>query len=186
MYLYNSLSVFGFGKHKGIPVWAVAVSYPSYIDWCLKTIEDFAITDLERLENLPLIRVDQNSEESKALAAQLKVEMDKRPELYKSIIPEPYDITEYLKEKGYRFYLRYFKPFLTIYHTYSIDTKEENAKCAKELKSELDRLESDSYHEEKNYDQERKFEKYNGAYGFDDETIDNAFEGDPENYWNID
>jgi hypothetical protein len=29
-------------------------------------------------------------------------------------------------------------------------------------------------------------EKYNGAYGFDDDTIDNAFEGDPENYWNID
>ena len=28
--------------------------------------------------------------------------------------------------------------------------------------------------------------KYNGAYGYDDNTIDNAFEGDPENYWNID
>jgi hypothetical protein len=31
-----------------------------------------------------------------------------------------------------------------------------------------------------------KYEKYKGAYGFDDDTIDNAFEGDPENYWNID
>jgi hypothetical protein len=30
------------------------------------------------------------------------------------------------------------------------------------------------------------YEKYNGAYGFDDNAIDNAFEGDPENYWNID
>jgi hypothetical protein len=30
------------------------------------------------------------------------------------------------------------------------------------------------------------FDKYNGAYGYDDNTIDNAFEGDPENYWNID
>lgn len=30
------------------------------------------------------------------------------------------------------------------------------------------------------------YEKYGGAYGYDDDTIDNAFEGDPENYWNID
>lgn len=32
----------------------------------------------------------------------------------------------------------------------------------------------------------RKFEKYNGKYGFNDDTIDGAFDGDPENYWNID
>jgi len=30
------------------------------------------------------------------------------------------------------------------------------------------------------------YEKYGGAYGYDDDTIDTAFEGDPENYWNID
>jgi hypothetical protein len=30
------------------------------------------------------------------------------------------------------------------------------------------------------------YDKYGGAYGFDDDTIDSAFEGDPENYWNID
>ena len=29
------------------------------------------------------------------------------------------------------------------------------------------------------------YEKYNGAYGLDDQTIDSAFEGDPSNYWNI-
>jgi len=27
--------------------------------------------------------------------------------------------------------------------------------------------------------------EYGGAYGFDDDTINSAFEGDPENYWNI-
>ena len=32
----------------------------------------------------------------------------------------------------------------------------------------------------------RSYKKYNGVYGLDDNTIDNAFEGDPENYWNID
>jgi hypothetical protein len=29
-------------------------------------------------------------------------------------------------------------------------------------------------------------DKYQGKYGYDDNTIDSAFEGDPENYWNID
>lgn len=32
----------------------------------------------------------------------------------------------------------------------------------------------------------QSYEKYGGAYGYDDDTIDSAFEGDPENYWNID
>jgi hypothetical protein len=37
------------------------------------------------------------------------------------------------------------------------------------------------------YDYNRhSYEKYGGAYGYDDDTIDSAFEGDPENYWNID
>lgn len=29
-------------------------------------------------------------------------------------------------------------------------------------------------------------EKYNGAHGFDDDTIDSVFDGNPDNYWNID
>lgn len=31
-----------------------------------------------------------------------------------------------------------------------------------------------------------EFEKYGGYNGFDDDTIDNAFEGDPSNTWNVD
>lgn len=30
------------------------------------------------------------------------------------------------------------------------------------------------------------YEKYGGYNGYDDDTIDNAFEGDPENTWNVD
>lgn len=36
------------------------------------------------------------------------------------------------------------------------------------------------------YDDGLSYSKYGGAYGYDDDTIDSAFEGDPENYWNID
>ncbi|NJK84515.1 MAG: hypothetical protein HC912_12710 [Saprospiraceae bacterium] len=42
-------------------------------------------------------------------------------------------------------------------------------------------------HSRDDYDDYRpSYEKYGGAYGYDDDTIDSAFEGDPENYWNID
>ncbi len=30
------------------------------------------------------------------------------------------------------------------------------------------------------------YDEFNGAYGYDYDTINSAFEGDPENYWNID
>ena len=37
----------------------------------------------------------------------------------------------------------------------------------------------------------RTYDQFNGSYaqdveGYDDETINDAFEGDPDNYWNID
>jgi hypothetical protein len=33
---------------------------------------------------------------------------------------------------------------------------------------------------------ESSYEKYGGYNGYDDDTIDDAFEGDPENTWNVD
>ncbi len=35
-------------------------------------------------------------------------------------------------------------------------------------------------------DDQPSYSRYGGAHGYDDDTIDNAFEGDPEMYWNID
>lgn len=45
----------------------------------------------------------------------------------------------------------------------------------------------DDYYEE----DERTYERYNGSYaqdveGYDDDTIDEVFDGDPDAYWNID
>lgn len=45
----------------------------------------------------------------------------------------------------------------------------------------------DNYYEE----DERTYERYNGSYaqdieGYDDQTIDEVFDGDPDAYWNID
>lgn len=44
----------------------------------------------------------------------------------------------------------------------------------------------DEYGHEYYDDDERTYDKYNGIYGLDDDTIDSAFEGDPDAYWNID
>lgn len=45
----------------------------------------------------------------------------------------------------------------------------------------------DDYYEE----DERTYERHNGSYaqdveGYDDDTIDEVFDGDPDAYWNID
>ena len=49
---------------------------------------------------------------------------------------------------------------------------------------EFDR--DNDYEKDSDNENNSQYDKYNGAYGFDDDTIDSAFEGDPENYWNID
>jgi hypothetical protein len=36
------------------------------------------------------------------------------------------------------------------------------------------------------YYEDRSYSKYGGAHGFDDDTIGTAFEGDPDNCWNVD
>ncbi len=47
--------------------------------------------------------------------------------------------------------------------------------------------ETDYYEYQDDYDPyESIYEEYGHAYGYDDDTINSAFEGDPENYWNID
>ena len=41
------------------------------------------------------------------------------------------------------------------------------------------------------YEEERTYERYNGSYaqdveGWSDQDIDDVFDGDPDDYWNID
>ena len=47
--------------------------------------------------------------------------------------------------------------------------------------------EEDYEYEDYGYEHyEHHYEKYGGYNGYDDETIDDAFEGDPEATWNVD
>jgi hypothetical protein len=54
------------------------------------------------------------------------------------------------------------------------------------LTEKYETWESQQENNDDNDDYSSSYEKYGGAYGYDDDTIDSAFEGDPENYWNID
>jgi hypothetical protein len=47
------------------------------------------------------------------------------------------------------------------------------------------------YEDDYDYEDEPSYDRYNGSYaqdveGYDDDTIDNVFDGDPDAYWNID
>ena len=49
-----------------------------------------------------------------------------------------------------------------------------------------DQCGNDYYSDGYDYDEYNHYEEFNGIYGLDDATIYDAFEGDPDNYWNID
>jgi len=70
--------------------------------------------------------------------------------------------------------IKIIKPDFTI-------TEEGKQKLADKYSTWEEEQQEDDYD-----DYSPSYEKYGGAYGYDDDTIDSAFEGDPENYWNID
>jgi hypothetical protein len=73
--------------------------------------------------------------------------------------------------------IKEIKPDFTI-------TEEGKQKLADKYSTWENEQEQDDYDDYDDYSP--SYEKYGGAYGYDDDTIDSAFEGDPENYWNID
>jgi hypothetical protein len=52
--------------------------------------------------------------------------------------------------------------------------------CNKRPKQDLDWLDNTPLWERRSYN------RYGGAFGLDDNFIDDALDGDPTNYWNID
>jgi len=73
--------------------------------------------------------------------------------------------------------IKEIKPDFTI-------TEEGKQKLEDKYSSWENEQQQDDYDDYDDYSP--SYEKYGGAYGYDDDTIDSAFEGDPENYWNID
>jgi hypothetical protein len=73
--------------------------------------------------------------------------------------------------------IKEIKPDFTI-------TEEGKQKLEDKYSSWENEQQQDDYDDYDDYSP--SYVKYGGDYGYDDDTIDSAFEGDPENYWNID
>ena len=73
-----------------------------------------------------------------------------------------------------------------IHPSFNLSDNEKKILSSKSKLMEIVKQNTNNYNEENTNNQKNSYKKYNNAYGFDDNTIDNAFEGDPENYWNID
>lgn len=67
-----------------------------------------------------------------------------------------------------------------------LDKYYKNQNEFRQILNSVNIEEIESYDDDYDDYDDYSYDKYNGAYGFDDDTIDSAFEGDPEAYWNID
>ncbi|MFD1874593.1 hypothetical protein [Hymenobacter bucti] len=166
--MYNLHSKLGFGKHIGMPIWVIAVHDPTYIDWCIQNIDDFAIDELEDLELLPIYH--SFSDNNPDALNRMREKIASSPEMYKSNLPTPFLVSEYFAEKGYDFYLENFKPLMNKYYKYKEATLNVNNIKLENLRHQD--LRDDSWDSSE-------------RYTFDD-TINDAFEGDYSNYSNID
>lgn len=118
-------------------------------------------------------------------------------------LPEPKSFyINMFNEKKHLFYVHSYyneKDKIKLDDGNELDFTTEKSKLLNALKSNKELFlnikntpsENDYSNQQENdyfdYDDNRpSYEKYSGAYGYDDDTIDSAFEGDPENYWNID
>jgi hypothetical protein len=123
-----------------------SIGDPSYIDYCLRSWDDFYLSydDLEILKN-------------QIKPKYLKIRID--------------DVNSNI--------LKYNLEYFDYNYPFSLKTERINEEKYKELSKIQLRNENDDY-------EQKRYDEFDGIYGFDDDTINDAFEGDPDNYWNID
>lgn len=181
--IYDKFSLLDFGKHEGLPLWVVYVCYPDYIDWCIRKVEAFAVESLDDLT------------QNKSFGPQYpsgpawSFEDCVDEELYWQMVKDPnhgYDRRprekqeHLLARKGYEWFVKSYEPFMKLKYEFSEEAREMNEAELSE-QNEWPHLRAREPSEER-----PSYSKYGGAYDLDDDTIEDAFEGDPENYWNID
>lgn len=155
--IYNKDSKLDFGMYKGYDLGIVYVFDPSYIDWCINKIEGFHISDLNELREYGII--------------------NEKLDWHIRLIGEPGLIAGIDAFDTFEALIKNIKPGDIKYEfsKETIDKNEENANSSKYQKRKAD-----------NHEDGHGYEKYGGYNGYDDDTIDNAFEGDPMNTWNVD
>lgn len=192
VYLYTPSHQLTFGKNKGHTLAEVYKYNPSYLEWLISNV-DRIILDIEAFYKLPnpipfdTYRVKLNHEESryndnivnemfpdKPKNNDLSYLVAKIEAIQTAVFPTSVSQALKAEEKGY-----IIKPLDYKFPQQIIDRNLEK------YNNKLNKKSHTNNHTN-HYTINRSYEKYNRAHGFDDDTIDSAFEGDPDNYWNID
>jgi hypothetical protein len=155
--IYDRNSKIDFGMYRGYVLGIVYVFDPSYIDWCINNINGFHISDLDKLKDFGVI--NENIDWHYRLIGD--------PELIPGI--DTFDTFKKLTESTLLGDKKYIFSEKSL-----IKNKENSNYINQDLKDNNHTYDESSYH---------KYGEYNG---YDDDTIDSAFDGDPTNTWNVD
>lgn len=150
----------------------------NYLDWAIKNVEKFIIPPhLLRIEKLKFLS---------------KITVNRLNSTIFEFAPNLIDYklnfsNETLALNNIKFEKKYGVSYDENLNNYffDLDIKSNFEKFGYYLDENFEEVYEDYDDGDYEYDR-RSYSEYNGAYGFDDDTINSAFEGDPENYWNID
>ncbi len=156
---YNKYTKLDFGMYKGYDLGIVYVFDPFYINWCIVNLNWFHISDLHELRHFGVMKVD-----SKYLELQRRVGDVSMVEG----IDEYDTFKEMISKVHLGNHLFPFKREVVIHNFEKL------------------KFDNTNHIERNDYEHRGSYEEYGGYNGWDDETINTAFDGDPEATWNVD
>ena len=157
---YDKNTKIDFGMYSGYELGIVYVFDPFYINWCIINIEWFHIKDLHELRHFGVTKVDY-----KFLELQRKLGDSSLVEG----IDEFESFQEMISKVNLGNYLFPFKKEVVLYNFQKNNTEINDA-----MKMDND------------YEERGSYEEYGGYNDWNDKTINDAFDGDPEATWNVD
>lgn len=161
MRYYDKNTKIDFGMYDGYELGIVYVFDPFYINWCIINIEWFHISDLHELRHFGVMNVDEKFLETQRRLGDAGM-VDG--------IDEFNTFQEMLSKVNLGNHLFPFKNEVVNYNF-------------EKLTLENNEIQND---DSGNYENRGSYEEFGGYNGWDDDTINTAFDGDPEATWNVD
>jgi len=157
---YDKNTKMDFGMYKGYDLGIVYVFDPFYINWCIVNIEWFHIPNLHELRHFGVMKVNEKFLETQRI-------------LGDATMVDGIDEFESFQEMISKVHLgNYVFPFKKEVVKYNFEKSNMGINDKVEINND--------------YEERGSYEEYGGYNGWDDETINNAFDGDAEATWNVD
>lgn len=153
---YNRFSKLDFGFYKDYELALVYVFDAPYIEWCINNIEWFHITDINELMEIRVMTQSDNR----------YLHYIGKDAVFASNVNIWESYNEMVEDIGL--------DYSPCKYTFSDETIEINLNKTSSIKS----LRVNDYKNDNS--------TYNGYNGWSDDAINEAFDGDPENTWNVD